>query len=469
MLTVLALSRWQFAITIIFHMLFPAITVGLALFLCIVYGMYWRTGKPLYLQMFRFWRRIFAVAFALGVVAGATITFEMGLNWGPFAAATGPIIGPIIGMEVVSAFFVEAAFIGILLYGDGRVKPRTMFIATCMVAIGTILSVVWILAANSWMQVPVDYTVVNGQYHPTDWLGVIFNPAFIWRMPHMFLGVLVSAAWFIAGLSAYYLIKGRAVKFAKSSFSIGLGIATVLMPLQLLVGDTIGAQILGVYQPAKLFAMEGNWEAEGSPDYNIIVVPDQDGEKNLVQISVPCVGSWIGAHDFTCKAHTPGIKAIPIPKEDRPLMLATFWGFRAMFYASIIMWAMAFGGLVLRLRGTLWKSRNYLKFVMWMAPVGIVAIIGGWVLAEMGRQPWVVYGMLRTSDGVSKLATPEMLFTVLAFVVICVGLVGVFIAYLVRAMKIGPERDAVKPDNEVLHERHRNTTRKKTTKKGGNA
>jgi cytochrome bd ubiquinol oxidase subunit I len=236
-LSLLDLSRWQFAITVMFHMTFPAITVGLSILLCGLYGMHWRTGNPIYLQMFRFWRRIFAVGFAIGVVAGIVITFEMGLNWGIYAAKTGPIIGPIIRMEVVTAFFVEAGFIGILLYGDGRVRRGTMFAATVMVAIGTLLSSSWIIAANSWMQTPAGYVLRGGRFEPTNWMNTIFNPSFIWRWPHMLIAVLISASFFVAGIGAWYLVKGRALTFSRRSVSIGLGVAAILVPVQVFVGD----------------------------------------------------------------------------------------------------------------------------------------------------------------------------------------------------------------------------------------
>jgi hypothetical protein len=210
-MSLLDLSRWQFAITVLFHMTFPAITVGLSILLCVTYGLHWRTGDPVYLQMFRFWRRIFAVGFAIGVVAGAVLTFDMGLNWGPYAAKTGPVIGPIIGMEVVTAFFVEAGFIGVLLYGDGRVRRGTMFAATVMVSIGTILSSTWIIAANSWMQTPAGFVIRDGRFEPTDWAKAIFNPSFLWRWPHMLAAVLISASFFVAGIGAYYLVKRRAL------------------------------------------------------------------------------------------------------------------------------------------------------------------------------------------------------------------------------------------------------------------
>ncbi|MDQ1571560.1 MAG: cytochrome bd ubiquinol oxidase subunit [Actinomycetota bacterium] len=444
MVSLIDLSRWQFALTVCFHMTFPAITVGMSVFLCVIYAMYWRTHKPVFLQMFRFWRRIFAVGFALGVVAGAVITFQMGLNWGVFGAKTGPIIGPIIGMEVVTAFFVEAGFIGIMLYGDGRVRHITMFASTVMVAIGTILSSTWILAANSWMQTPEGYALKNGQYVPTDWAAAIFTPAFAWRFPHMLLAVLISGSIFIAGISAYYLVKNRARGFARRSLSIALGVAALLLPVQLLVGDGVAGYVDVPFQLSKLEAIEGNWQ-NGNTGWVYFAIPDQTAARNIIQLSIPWLGSAI-SKDPTGKTATPGLDNTP--KADRPDMAATFWGFRAMFYSSLFMFATAFLGVVLRLRGRLWESRRFHKFVLWTTPVGILAILGGWVTSEAGRQPWVVFGLLRTSDAVSNLAPGSVVFSVIGFSLLYLVLLVAYIVYIVHTVRIGPERDdpRVSPD-----------------------
>jgi len=358
-MTLLDLSRWQFAITVMFHMTFPAITVGLSILLAIVYGMYWRTGKPVYLQMFRFWRRIFAVGFAIGVVAGVVITFEMGLNWGVYSAKTGPIIGPIIGMEVVTAFFVEAGFIGVLLYGDGRVKQRTMFLATVMVALGTVLSSTWIIAANSWMQTPAGYRIVHGRFEPTDWVKVIFNPSFVWRWPHMVAAVLISAGFFVAGISAWYLRKGRARGFARRSMSIALGVAALLMPVQLYLGDNVAGHELPL-QLSKLEAIEGNW-TNGNTGFVLFDIPDQQAVRNIADLNVPCLGSAI-AKDLSCNTAMPGLDLTPAA--DRPDMAATFWGFRVMFLAALLMFGTAFAATILRMRRRLWTSRRFHRFVV---------------------------------------------------------------------------------------------------------
>jgi cytochrome bd ubiquinol oxidase subunit I len=435
-LSLLDLSRWQFAITVMFHMSFPAITVGLSIFLSILYGMYWKTGKPVYLQMFRFWRRIFAVGFAIGVVAGIVITFEMGLNWGVYAAQTGPIIAPIIGMEVVTAFFVEAGFIGIVLYGDGRVRHAMMFAATVAVAIGTILSSTWIIAANSWMQTPAGYAVQNGRYVPTNWVHTIFNPSFIWRWPHMVVAVLISASFVVAGIGAYYLVKGRALPFARRSVSIALGVAAMLLPVQLFLGDSVANHELP-YQASKAEALEGNW-TNGNTGWVIFAIPDQQAERNIAELSIPCLGSAF-YRDLSCKTPTPGLDLTA--KADQPLMAPTFWGFRAMYYGAVLMFGTAFYATILRFRRKLWTSRRFHRFLLWTTPVGILAILGGWVTAEAGRQPWVVFGQLRTSAAVSQLAPGEVLFSVLGFSLLYLAMLVGYIAYIVRAMRIGPERD----------------------------
>jgi len=289
--SLLTLSRYQFAITVMFHMTFPAITVGLSVLLCVLYGMYWRTQKAIYLQMFRFWRRIFAVGFAIGVVAGIVIVFQFGLDWGSFAGKTGPIMGPILGMEVVTAFFVEAGFIGVLLYGEGRVRQGTMFAATVMVSTGTVLSSTWIIANNSWMQTPSGFVVRHGQFEPVNWLHVIFSPSFVWSWWHMLAAVLISAGFFVAGIGAWYLVKGRARPFARRSVSIGLGIAAILLPLQIFLGDHVAAHVLPDQLP-KLEALEGNW-ASGNTGYVIFAIPDQQAQGNIAELSIPCLGSAV--------------------------------------------------------------------------------------------------------------------------------------------------------------------------------
>jgi cytochrome d ubiquinol oxidase subunit I len=441
-LSLIDLSRWQFAITVIFHMTFPAITVGLSILLSVLYGLHWRTGKPVYLQMFRFWRRIFAVGFAIGVVSGIVITFEMGLDWGTYAARTGPIIGPIIGMEVVTAFFVEAGFIGILLYGDGRVRRGTMFAATVMVSIGTLLSSTWIIAANSWMQTPAGFAERDGQFVPTNWVDAIFNPSFLWRWPHMVLAVLISAGFFVAGIGAYYLVKGRALPFARRTVSIGLGVAAMLLPVQIFMGDQVAGHVFPV-QLSKAEAAEGNW-SKPNTGWVVFAIPDQQSRRNIAELSIPCLGSAFYG-DLSCKTANPPLDLTPTA--DQPAMAPVFWGFRIMFFAALWMFGTVFYATILRFRRRLWTSRRFHRFLLWTTPAGIIALLGGWVIAETGRQPWVVFGLLRTSAAVSNLAPGEILFSVLAFSLLYLVMLVGYVAYIVRAVRIGPEIDD--PDEVV--------------------
>jgi cytochrome d ubiquinol oxidase subunit I len=447
--TVLDLSRWQFAFTAAFHMSFPAITVGLAVFLCINYAMYLRTRDPVYLQIYRFWKKIFAVGFALGVVAGIVLTFEFGLNWGVYAHDVGPIIGVIIGMEVVTAFFLEAGFIGIMLYGEGRVSERVTMFANIMVALGTLLSTTWILAANSWMQTPSGFVRVHGQFQPKDWWSVIFNPAFPHRFFHMLAAVLIAATWLIAGISAFYLARGRYRPFSRRTFSIAMGLLAILLPWQLFIGDNV-ASTMFQYQPDKLITLEGNYNSQNS-GYNVFAIFDPQAGKDIFQITIPNMGSLVGPHVLSGQAKTPGINTIP--KDRRPNVYLLFWGFRAMFYSALIMFSTAMVGLYLRLRRKLYTSRRFLRWVTWTTPIGVIAIIGGWITAEAGRQPWVVYGQLLTGNAVSHLSAGSVIFSFVGFVGLYVLLLSAWIAYVVRQVRRGPEpiesQGPISPDPTV--------------------
>jgi cytochrome bd ubiquinol oxidase subunit I len=455
--TFVDLSRAQFATTAAFHMTFPALTVGLSIFLVICYAAYCRTGKEIYLQMFRFWRKIFAVGFALGIVAGIVLTFELGLNWGSYARAVGPIIGPIITLEGITAFFLEAGFMGILIYGEGRVSRRVTMVATCMVALGALLSTTWILAANSWMQTPVGYKEVNGQFEPTDWYKIIFSPAFDWRFPHMVLAVLIASSFFVAAIGAYYLLRHRSVAFAKKTMSIGLLGAALLLPIQLFVGDTMAAHMTAVYQPNKLTAAEGNFNS-GNSGWNVIVIPDQSAQKDLWKLTIPHAGSVLDIHDWSGNATIAGLKAVP--KSLQPPVWPTFYGFRAMIFGAWIMFTVVFIGIVMRLRRRLFTERWYLRLVLWSMPVGVIATIGGWVVSECGRQPWLVYGKLMVSQSASSLSTGEIIATLAGFWLVYLGMFTAWVRYTVREVRRGPEapplsedasgpKPGVRPDTEV--------------------
>jgi cytochrome d ubiquinol oxidase subunit I len=432
--TLFDLSRWQWALTAAFHITFPAVTVGTSVFLVVCYAMYMRTDDDVWLRMFRFWRRIFGIGFALGVVSGIVLTFEFGLNWGRFAHDVGPIVGVIIAMEVVTAFFLEAGFLGLLVFGEGRISRRMMLFSTCMVTLGTTLSVTWILVANSWMQTPDGYKEVNGQFQPTNWLHVIFNPSFGIRFVHMLVGALIAAAWFIAGVSAWYLVKRRHLPVARRGVSITLGVLALLVPVQMFIGDHVAGDYVFKYKPSQGLAMEGNWNP-GNAGENFFVIPSQGAAKNDWQVTVPWLGSAI-AKDWSGHFQYPGLKQVP--KQLRPAMLPTFYGFRLMWWSSVVMLAVAMIGIALRLRGRLYSARWFHKLVVAMVPSGIVATWAGWVLAETGRQPWLVYGKLLTADAVSPLHPATVLTTLIAFVLIYLALLGTYVWYVARVVREGP-------------------------------
>jgi cytochrome d ubiquinol oxidase subunit I len=432
--TLLDLSRWQWALTAAMHITFPAVTVGTSLFLVVCYAMYMRTNDDVWLRMFRFWRRIFGIGFALGVVSGIVMTFEFGLNWGPFAHDVGPILGVLIAMEVVTAFFLEAGFLGLLVYGDGRIGRRMMLFSTCMVSLGTTLSVTWILVANSWMQTPAGYKRVHGQFQPVNWVHVIFNPSFGIRFVHMFVGVLIAAGWFIAGISAWYFLKNRHLPIARRGMSIAIGVLTVVLPLQGYIGDDV-ATYVAKYKPAQFQAMEGNWNSTNT-GYNLLVIPDQAAARNTWQVAVPWLGSVINK-DWSGHTAFPGLKRTPKPL--RPLMIPTFYGFHTMWFAWLVMLNVAIVAVVLRLFGRLYDSRWFHRMLVGLVPIGIIAIWGGWVVAETGRQPWLVYGKLLTAQAVSPLKPAAVLTSLIVFILIYLTLLGIYVWYVARVVRQGPE------------------------------
>jgi cytochrome bd ubiquinol oxidase subunit I len=431
--TLLQLSRWQWALTAAFHITFPAITVGTSVLLIVCYAMYMRTDDPEWLRMFRFWRRIFGIGFAIGVVSGIVLTFEFGLNWGRFAHDVGPIIGVMIAMEVAWAFFLEAGFLGLLVYGDGRIGKRTMMFATCMVSLGTVLSVTWIMVANSWMQTPAGYKRVNGQFQPINWVHVIFNPSFGIRFVHMLLAALIAAGWFIAGISAWYFLKRRHLPLARRGLSIALGVLAVLVPLQGYAGSEQVTTYVLKYKPAEALAIAGLWKP--STGYSLLEIPRQNGPRNIWQLTIPWYGSEV-AGDFTGNTPTPPVSAVP--RKARVSILPIFYGFRVMFFGWLLMLLAAIIGVFLRVRGRLYDSRWFHKLLLAMTPIGIFAIWGGWVTAEEGRQPWIVNGQLPTAAAVSPLRTWSVLTSLTVLIAIYLTLLGTYAWYVARTVREGP-------------------------------
>lgn len=428
------LSRYQFAFTASYHIMFPAISIGLSWFLVLIHGLYLKTEKSNYFKIYKFWSSIFAINFAVGVVTGVFMSFQFGLNWSGFSYAAGPVLGSIIGMEVMTAFFLEAGFLGIMLLGWNRVNKKVHFVATFMVALGTLISSTWILGANSWLHTPTGYDIRNGQFYITNWWHAVFNPSFFIRYPHMLMASMFSASFLIAGISAWYLLKSRNVDFARTCFSIAMGVITILIPLQMWVGDTLYGK-MSVYQPAKTQALEGFWEDTPNAPYLLFVNPDQQHQRNTVQFGVPYMGSILATHSI--HGIVAGLKRSR--PDEQPNMAITFYFFRVMFLTAILMFFVAMTSVVLRFTGKLYTKKWFLRLCLWAMPAGVIATIAGWVTSEAGRQPYVIFGKLRTSAAASVLSNGEVVFSFTLFLVIYLGMLAAFIYYISRLVKKGPE------------------------------
>lgn len=429
------LARIQFAFTVSFHIIFPAVSIGLGIFLVIVEGLWLKTRNPLYLEIYRFWLQIFALAFGVGVVTGIVLSFEFGLAFAKFGQIAGPVIGSLIGWEVLTAFFLEAGFLGIMLFGMQRVGPKLHFFATCMVSLGTQISASWILAANSWMQTPAGATLEGGRFVVHNWLDVIVNPSWPIRLPHMLTAAYLTGAFLVAGIGAWYLLRGRHVEFARKTVSLGVGVATVLIGVQVFLGDILYGTMIQ-HQPAKMQAAEGFWEkqSESPAPYYWIIVPDQDGQRNRFTFGTPVLGSIWLTHSLD--GRVAGLKNTP--RDQQPLMAMTFYGFRVMYVIAILMFALGAASLWLRWKQRLFTTRWFLRALVLMTPSGVIATLGGWYLAETGRQPWVIYGVLRTAEAISPVPAPVLLASLIAFVCVYGIFMTAFLIFAVRIVRQGP-------------------------------
>lgn len=441
------LSRIQFGFTTAFHILFPTLTIGLAVFLVIMEALWLRTGQEVYFRLYRLWVKVFALAFGVGVVSGIVLSFEFGLNFSAFSNFVGDVLGPILGYEVLTAFFLEAGFLGIMLFGWRRVGPGLHFLATCLVAIGTTFSAFWILSANSWMQSPVGYEIgPDGVAQVTDWFAVVFNPTFPFRLMHMLNASFTTAAFVVAGVSAWYLLKGRHVYMMRRAFSITIGLTLLLAPLQAFLGDQHGLNTLE-HQPIKVAAMEGHWETQTEAPLILFAWPNMEAERNDFTVEIPYLGSLILTHSLD--GELQGLKSVP--PEDRPYVPLVFYSFRLMVGIGFLMIAVAVAGAWLRHRGRLYDTDWFLKTVMWTAPLGFVATIAGWFVTETGRQPWVVYNVMRTADGLSpSLHTNEVAVSLVAVFVVYMILLVSFLHYLAKLIGKGPDLDEPLPHQDRL-------------------
>ncbi len=434
-ITALELARFQFGFTIAFHILFPALTIGLASYLAVLEGCWLKTGRSVYRDLYHFWIKVFAVNFGMGVVSGLVMSYEFGTNWSGFSQFAGSVTGPLLAYEVLTAFFLEAGFLGVMLFGWKKVGPGLHFFATIMVAIGTLISTTWIIASNSWMQTPQGFAIVDGRIVPTDWFAVIFNPSFPYRFAHMSLAAFLATALFVGASAAWHLLRNNDTKAIRKMLSMAMWMVVIVAPIQAVIGDAHGLNTLQ-YQPAKLAAMEGHWENETSKGMPLLLFgwPDMDKETTHFAVSVPRLGGLLLTHDWN--GQVKGLKEFP--KADRPNSTVVFWTFRAMVGLGTLMIALGLWSLWLRRAHKLYSSPLFLRAATLMGPAGLAAILAGWFTTEIGRQPFVVYGVQRTSDAVSAHDFSAVAVTLVAFVVVYFFVFGAGAAYMLRLVRKGP-------------------------------
>lgn len=435
-LSALELARIQFGFTISFHIVFPAITIGLASYLTVLEASWLRTRQQVYLDLYHFWSKIFAVNFGMGVVSGLVMAYQFGTNWSQFSQFAGSVTGPLLTYEVLTAFFLEAGFLGVMLFGWNKVGPALHMMSTAMVALGTLVSATWIIASNSWMHTPQGYEVVDGRVVPVDWLAVIFNPSFPYRLLHMSVAAFLATALLVVASAAWHLLRGTDNPAIRKMMAMGLWLLLIVAPIQAVIGDFHGLNTLA-YQPAKIAALEGHWRNEGEGGTPLILFgwPDMEREETRFKVEIPRLGGLILAHDWDGKV--PALTEFA--PRDRPNSTVVFWTFRLMVGLGVLMIALGAWGAWLWRRGSLWRARGFLRFALLMGPAGIVAMLAGWFTTEIGRQPWTVYGLLRTADAVSAHGATELGVTLLLFVLIYCAVFGTGIGYLFRLIRVGPQ------------------------------
>ena len=433
------LARIQFAFTIAFHFIFPAFTIGLASYLAVLNGRYLQTKEEVYLRLFQFWIKIFAVTFAMGVVSGITMSYQFGTNWSVFSDRAGPVIGPLMAYEVLTAFFLEAGFLGIMLFGRDRVGPKLHMFACVMVAFGTALSATWILSVNSWMHTPQGHIIAeNGQFLPVNWMEIIFNPSFPYRLAHTLTAAYLTTAFIVGGVGAWHLLKGRRDNIGvQKMFSMAMWMIAVTAPLQIILGDLHGINTLE-HQPQKVMAMEGHYESHehGAPLY-LFGLPDDENQELKYAVGIPKVSSLILKHDLN--APLAGLDTIP--DEDQPPVAIVFWSFRIMVGIGFLMLGVGLFGLWARFRGRLYDAKWLHRVALVMGPSGLVAVLAGWITTEVGRQPYTIYGLMRTTESASPLSAPAVGASLIAFIIVYFFVFGAGVFYILRLMGLAPKLD----------------------------
>lgn len=426
------LSRAQFGFSIGFHILFPTLNLGLAFFLIIMEGLWLRTQNPLYLKICKFWTKIFAITFGMGVVSGIVLAYQIGTNFGPFISQFGNVLGALFAYETLTAFFLEAGFLGVMLFGWDRVPPKLHFFATTFVAIGTTVSAFWILSANSWMQMPSGYEVVNGKYVVNNWWDVVFNPLFIPRVIHMVFASYTTTCFFIAGVASYYLIKNTHLDVAKTCLSFIMWAALVVVPLQIGIGDGLGLAIRH-YQPLKTAAIEGIWNTQKGAPFILFAIPSQEEQKNKYALEIPKLASLLNTHDLN--GEMVGLKSVNV--DEQPKVLPVFFSFRIMLGIGFLMLFTALIGLFLRWKKKLFTARRFHQWCLVTAPLGFIATVCGWLTAEFGRQPWVVYHLQRTKDAVSQVGWQEVAISFSLLILVYGIIFGFYLHYLFKTIRQG--------------------------------
>ncbi len=439
----LLLARMQFAFTVSFHFIFPSFSIGLASYLAVLEGLWLWTGREVYLRLFKYWVKIFALAFGMGVVSGIVMSYQFGTNWSVFSDKAGPVIGPVMAYEVLTAFFLEAGFLGVMLFGMNRVGKGLHYTATLAVALGTFISAFWILSVNSWMQTPGGYAFNDvGQFIPVDWWAIIFNASFPYRLAHTVMAAYLTTALVVGAVGAFHLLRDRINEGARVMFTMAMGMIAVVAPVQIFAGDAHGLNTLE-HQPAKVMAMEGHFEshADGAP-LILFGLPDQEAAEVRYAVSIPKLSSLILKHDLN--APLAGLDSVP--RDEWPPVPVVFWSFRIMVGLGFLMLALGLLSVFAYFRGQLYHWRPLHRFALAMGPAGFVAVIAGWVTTEVGRQPFTVYGILRTADSVAPLQAPAVATSLLMFILVYFVVFGAGVLYILKLMGHAPHAGEAGPE-----------------------
>ncbi len=444
-LDALFLSRLQFAWVVIWHVMLPAFTVGTASYIAVLETAHFFTRREVYLRLSTFWIKIFSISFGMGVVSGIVMPFQFGTNWSRLSDAAANVLAPLLAYEALTAFFLEAAFLGVLLFGRNLVPRWAYLAATLMVALGTLISTFWILSANSWMQTPAGYELVDGRFFPSSWMEAIFNPSFPFRLAHTVCAFYITTGFMVMGIAAYLVRRGTFAEEGRVMIKMTLWLLTVLVPLQFYLGDSQGLNT-GKYQPAKLAAIEAIWDTGGSQPWVLFAIPDDAAEKNLYSIEIPYLGSLILTHSLD--GVVTGLK--DFPADNRAPVAFPFFGFRIMLGLAGIMLCLVVWGNWLRFRGQLMTTPLYLRALQYCMPIGFFAVIAGWVTTEVGRQPWTIYNLLRTADSVSpSLTGTDVLISLIGYICVYLFVYPTGIILMARVVRKGPRAVPIEGETPV--------------------